>query len=220
MACLSVSLLGLLTVTLDGQPISKFEYNKVRALLVYLITEPERPHRREALAGSLWPDQSQRAALDSLRNALSKLRQTIGDHDADSPYLFITHETIQFNRGSDHKLDLERFFQLLAASKTHIHRRLESCKSCSERLKQAVELYQGDFLHGFIQPDSDLFEDWLHIKREKYLSQAIEATQQLASIYEWQGELDHALTYARRLLELDPYHEQAHKQVIRKYLDS
>ncbi len=33
MACLSVSLLGSLTVTLDGQPVNSFEYNKIRALL-------------------------------------------------------------------------------------------------------------------------------------------------------------------------------------------
>ena len=175
MACLSVSLLGSLTVTLDGQPTSKFEYNQVRALLAYLIAEAESPHRREALAGLLWPDLSQKAALNSLRNALAKLRQVIGDQDADPPYLFITNDAIQFNRASDHKLDLERFTQLLAASKSHTHRRLESCRSCADRLRQAVDLYQADFLKGFSLPDSDLFEDWLCIKREKYLRAALDA---------------------------------------------
>lgn len=215
MACLSVSLLGSLDVTLDGQPVSSFEYNKVRALLAYLVVESESPHRREALAGMLWPDHSQKAALNSLRNALTKLRKGIGDQNADLPYLFITNEAIQFNRASDHKSDLARFTHLLGTCKTHHHRRLESCKSCSERLRQAVDLYQDEFLHGFTLSDSDLFEEWLRIKREKFCQLAVEATRQLASIYEWRGEPEQALTYARRLLEIDPYHEQAHQQVMK-----
>ena len=190
MVCLSISLLGSLSVTLDGQPVDSFEYNKVGALLAYLAIENESPHRREALACLLWPDQPQKAALDSLRNALSKLRQAIGDHHTDPPYLFITNDAIQFNRASDHKLDVNRFTNLLEASKSHHHRRLESCKTCSERLKQAVELYWGEFLEGFYLADSDLFNDWVSLKREKCSRMALESLQQLASIYEWRGDYD------------------------------
>jgi hypothetical protein len=32
-----------------------FKSNKVRALLAYLAVEMDRPHRREVLAGLLWP---------------------------------------------------------------------------------------------------------------------------------------------------------------------
>ena len=215
MVCLSISLLGSLSVTLVGQPVDSFEYNKVRALLAYLAIENESPHRREALACLLWPDQPQKAALDSLRNALSKLRQAIGDHHTDLPYLFITNDAIQFNHASDHKLDVNRFTNLLAASKSHHHRRLESCKSCSERLKQAFEFYQGEFLKGFYLADSDLFNDWVSLKREKYSRMALESLQQLASIYEWRGDYDQALAYAHRQLELDPCLEDAHTQAIR-----
>ena len=70
-------------------------------------------------------------------------------------------------------------------------------------------------MNGFCLADSDLFEDWLRVERDKYLRQVIAATQQLASIYEWRGELEPAVNYARRLLELDPFHEQAQQQVMR-----
>ncbi len=215
MACLSVAVLGSLTVTQDGQPVSSFEYNKVKGLFSYLIAEADRPHRREALAGLLWPDQSQKAALDSLRNALSKLRLAIRDRTADPPFLFITSDAIQFNRSSDHDLDLERFTNLLAAVKTHTHRRLESCKTCRAHLKQAAGLYRGDFLAEFSLPDSDLFEDWLRSKRDRYSQGAQHALHQLASILEWQADYDGALVYARRQLELDPCQEVAHQQIIR-----
>ena len=56
MAELSLALLGPLQVTLDGAPITAFESDKVRALLTYLAVEADRPHRRDALAGLLWPE--------------------------------------------------------------------------------------------------------------------------------------------------------------------
>jgi len=60
MALLSINLFGNLRVTLDGQPLTGFKSNKDRALLGYLAVESVRPHRREVLAGFLWPDWSDR----------------------------------------------------------------------------------------------------------------------------------------------------------------
>ena len=174
MSHLSISTLGSFTVSLDGRPVDSFEYNKIRALLAYLVVEADRPHHRETLAGLLWPDQSQKAALDSLRNALSKLRQAIGDKQADPPYLFISKKEIQFNKNSNHWLDVRRFSQLLEQCRTHRHRRIECCVSCTDRLTQAVALYHGEFLQGFCLADSDLFEDWLRLQREEYLELATE----------------------------------------------
>ncbi|MGD9146963.1 MAG: alpha/beta hydrolase, partial [Anaerolineae bacterium] len=60
MARLSICLLGPLQVTLDGKPVTSFESDKVRALLAYLAVEVGQPHRREKLAGLLWPDRPER----------------------------------------------------------------------------------------------------------------------------------------------------------------
>jgi len=217
MGCLSISTLGSFTVSLDGRPVDSFEYNKIRALLAYLVVEADRPHRRETLAGLLWPDQSQKAALDSLRNALSKLRQAIGDRDSDPPYLLISKEEIKFNPASDYWLDVRRFSQLLEECRTHRHRRIECCVSCTDRLTQAASLYHGEFLEGFSLADSDLFEDWAAIKREKLSQMSMDALQLLASTYEWRSEYDQALAYAQRQLELDPCHEDAYIQAIRLF---
>ena len=50
---LILSLLGTFQVTLDGQQVTGFKSDKVRALLAYLAVETDRPHRREVLAGLL-----------------------------------------------------------------------------------------------------------------------------------------------------------------------
>ena len=81
MTRLSVSSLGPLQVTLDGEPVTNFATDKARALLIYLAVEANRPQRQDALAGLLWPDQPQRKARQNLRQVLSHLRQAIGDQD-------------------------------------------------------------------------------------------------------------------------------------------
>jgi len=90
MAHLSLSFLGPFRVMLAGQPVTGFEYNRIRALLIYLAVEAERPHPREVLAGLLWPDWPNSNALANLRHALAHLRQAIGDYQAEPPYLLIS----------------------------------------------------------------------------------------------------------------------------------
>jgi len=94
MARLSLSLLGSFQVTLDGRPATGFKSNKERALLAYLAVEADRPHRREVLAGLLWPDWPDREALSNLRYALSNLRQAIGDRTAEPPFLIIARDAL------------------------------------------------------------------------------------------------------------------------------
>jgi DNA-binding SARP family transcriptional activator len=71
MTRLIISLLGSFQVTLGGSPVTDFATDKARALLAFLAVEADRPHRREALAGLLWPDQPQRKANQNLRQAAS-----------------------------------------------------------------------------------------------------------------------------------------------------
>jgi len=118
MARLSIYLLGPFRVTLDGEPVISFKYDHVRALLAYLAVEADRPHRRERLAGLLWPEQPDPLALSNLRYALYHLRQAIGDHQATPPFLLTTRETLQFNTASDHWLDVKAFEQHITDSES------------------------------------------------------------------------------------------------------
>jgi DNA-binding SARP family transcriptional activator len=94
MAHLELSVLGSFQVKLVGEPVTGFEADKVRALLVYLAVESDHPHRREQLAALFWPGWPDASARTSLRNALSNLRQAIGDETVEPHFLTITRETI------------------------------------------------------------------------------------------------------------------------------
>ncbi len=215
MALLSLRLLGPFEARLGDAPAGEFEYNKLRALLAYLAVEAGRPHRREELAGLLWSDKPDQAARDSLRQALSKLRQAIGDGDAAPPFLSITRDTIQFNPRSHHWLDVAAFEALFAACASHPHRRLETCRPCLRRLKEAAALYRGELLSGIFLEDSVLFEEWALTRREGYRRRALDAFQLLAGHHEQRGEYEQARHYARRQIEVEPWREEARRQLMR-----
>jgi DNA-binding SARP family transcriptional activator len=215
MSHLSLSLLGTFRATLDDELITTFESDKVRALLAYLAVEAVRAHRREKLAGLLWPERSERVARQNLSQALANLRRAIGDRAATPPFLLITPQTLQFNKPSDHRLDVALFTELLSACQAHRHRQLEACDPCVERLQQAVALYRASFLEGFSIGDSAAFEEWALLNRERLHRLAIEALQRLAGCLEGRGTYEHALQYAWRGVELDPWREEAHQQLMR-----
>ena len=87
MSRLILSFLGPLQITLDNEPLTAFRSDKERALLAFLALEADRPHRREALIGLLWPEQPEMLALNNLRKSLHRLRQTLGDPSPQAPLL-------------------------------------------------------------------------------------------------------------------------------------
>jgi len=215
MARLSLSVLGPFQAALDGEPITDFESDKVRALLAYLAVESERPHRRETLAGLLWPERPERRARRSLNQALYNLRCAIGDRDATPPFLLATRQTLRFNGASDHQLDAATFTALLTGCETHRHRRLSVCQPCLEHLGQAVTLYRGSFLDGFSLADSPAFEEWVLLQRERFHRRVMAALGHLADAYEQRGEYEIAIRYVRRQVELDSWREEAHRGLMR-----
>ncbi len=214
MARLLICLFGTFEVALDEKQITAFEYDKVRALLTYLAVESDRPHRRDMLTGLLWPEQPERKARQSLSQALSRLRRAIGDHEATSPFLIITPQTLQFNPSGSYELDVNTFTTLLTTSQTHDHGRLETCEACLDRFQRAAALYRGNFLAGFSLADSPTFEEWMMFSRERFHRFAADALGHLVECYQRQDKYERALHYAWQRVELDPWLEEAQRQLM------
>jgi len=204
MALLSIQVLGPFQVKLSEEPLTSFATDKVRALLAYLALSPDRPHRREALAGLLWPEFPERSARSNLRNALANLRQVIRDGASSSPFLHCTRQTIQFNGQSGYWLDADAFDDLLTL-----------LPPTSVQLEQAMGLVRGMFLEGFTLADAAPFEEWLLLRREQFCRQRVEALDRLVAIHEGHGAHELALAYARRRVELEPWQESGRRQVMR-----
>ncbi|MBN2005010.1 MAG: tetratricopeptide repeat protein [Anaerolineae bacterium] len=213
---LELCLLGTFQVTVDGEPVPGFATDKARALLAYLAVESERPHRRDTLATLLWPEQPDEKARHSLRQALSNLRQVLNDLDDESGFLQVTRESVQFNANSRRgvRLDVAIFADHDEATRRHSHRGLGACLPCLRRLEEITALYQGDFLKGFYLEDSSEFEEWVLLKREWYHLHVVEALTVLGHYYERRGEPARAREYFRRQVHLEPWREEAHRQLM------
>jgi DNA-binding SARP family transcriptional activator/uncharacterized protein YndB with AHSA1/START domain len=212
---LALELFGSFRATVDGTPLTGFRSDKARALLAYLAVEGDRPHSRSSLATLLWPDMLDEAARGNLRKTLHRLQETLAP--AGEPVLLVTRQTIALNRAAC-CTDVTTFRELLAATAAHRHATLEKCDACVHRLVQAVALYRGELLAGFSLADADPFDEWLMLRRERFLHAALGALYRLTAADLERGEYDQALAHAVRQVELDPGREEAYRQAIRALL--
>lgn len=209
MSDLEITLLGPFQVRLAGNS-PQFATVKVQALLAYLVMEAQYPHRRETLAGLLWPEHPESAARLSLRQTLYQLRQVIPP-----VYLNCTRQTVQFNPDSDYTLDAADFASLINTIRSHSHSDLVTCPPCQARLQEAVALHRGDFLADFFLADSPAFEEWALLKREWLRREALQALYYLAESHQRQGDYEAAYQYAWRQVEMDLLREEAYRQLMR-----
>ena len=167
------------------------------------VTEADRAHSREKLAALLWPDMSDQAARSNLRYALSNLRKAIGDAYASEPFLCISKQTVQLNLDGNLDVDVLTFSRQLAQS-----------PSALSHLEEAIRVYQGDFLDGFYIGSDSAFEEWVVLKREQLRRQALETLHRLAQTYRENGDLANALSAAWRLVDLEPWSEESHRELM------
>ena len=109
----------------------------------------------------------------------------------------MTRDTVQFNASGDHVLDVSVFMQHLKHG----------------RLKEAAELYQAELL-AQLTSGSDSFEEWLVLRREQLHILILDVLDRLTEQALDQADHAQAQRYARRQLALEPWREQAHRQLM------
>jgi predicted ATPase/DNA-binding SARP family transcriptional activator len=195
MSFLELKLLGGLSISQDGVPLLDFKSQKGQALLCYLAVSHKR-HTRSALAGLFWMDMPETDALMNLRKVLNRIKPL-------SPFLLITRETLAFNSNSYHRLDIDEF------------RTATTVTSDVRSLEYAASLYQGDFLDGFSCDGSIPFEDWASVQRARLRETAVGCLHQLVKIFREQKDYPAAVLYQQKLLAIEPWQEEAHRELMR-----
>ncbi|MEZ4866584.1 MAG: BTAD domain-containing putative transcriptional regulator [Caldilineaceae bacterium] len=210
MAELDIALLGPFQIRVAGKLVQNLTLKKAQALLAYLAVEASAQHPREQLALLFWPDQPRKQAFENLRQTLFVLRKFIAVH-----YFRATRLDLQLNLACNPQVDVACFTHLLQSCHRHAHQSADDCLACLDRFRQATALYRGDFLEHFVLPDSAAFEEWALLKREWLRREVLTALAHLTTAAERQGDYTQASQYAWRQIELDPPHEEAHRQLMR-----
>ncbi|MCB9113649.1 MAG: AAA family ATPase, partial [Caldilineaceae bacterium] len=203
---LTLSFLGAFKALLNGLPLINFRSAKVQGLLIYLVLTRQHAHERAVLATLFWPDEPERVANQNLRQSLYRLRQLLGDIESATeslqqtqgePFLLVTRTTVQFNAASHFTLDVAAYLSRVEA----------------RQLEQAVVLYRGDLLPGFTC-DSLPFDEWLRQEREPLHRLALDALFELTADGLMSGDHHIAQRLARQQLSLEPWREEAHRQLM------
>lgn len=209
-----IYLFGAFEVKLDATTPIHFETTSARALLAYLIFHTQQPQPRERLAALLWGSEAETTGLTNLRSCVRRVRSALGDsEETGHPFLYVERDSVQFNPQRKSWVDVQHFEEHLAQVKMHRHRSIPSCPACLARLTEAAALYRGPLLAD-LTLKSGGFEDWLELQRERLHRLAMQIFYLLADQHRQQGAYTEAEHYARRQIELEPWNEEAHRQLM------
>jgi DNA-binding SARP family transcriptional activator len=215
MRTLSLTLLGTFSAALDGRPLGGLTYAKLRALLAYLAVERDQAHSRAHLAALLWPDMPERQARHNLSQAIATLRTVLGDRSDTSPLLLTDTATIQLAPALVVDVDALRLVDGIRGAIDAPSGRAAQPWAAIHVLERAVALHSGELLSDLSIGDSLPFEDWAARWRARVREQLICALTRLMAHAEWRDDLAAAAGNARRLVELEPFVELAHRDLAR-----
>jgi WD40 repeat protein/DNA-binding SARP family transcriptional activator len=144
---LEIRLLGQFDVRLGGAPVD-IPSRPAQSLLAYLLLNPGIAHRRERLAGLLWPDATDANSRGYLRKALWHLRKALPDSASNGRgYWQIDEIAIAFNARAEYWLDTAA-----------LEAKAEG--GGLEAQMQRAAVYRGELLPGF-------YDEWAVLERER-----------------------------------------------------
>jgi TolB-like protein/DNA-binding SARP family transcriptional activator len=195
MTAADLTLFGTFALKLADGRVADLPGQKDRALFAILALSAGTPQSRERLASLLWSDRGDAQARDSLKHALTRIRQCLGEA------LIADRQTAQLDPATL-ATDVARFERLVR-------------EGTPDALERACALCVGDLLEGVSIRDPG-FEEWLLAERQRLRRLHEEALGKLLAPGLPIATRERA---ARRLLALDPLREAASRALMQIHVE-
>ena len=189
---LKVRLLARFEITSDGKPVA-ITSRPAQSLFAFLILSAGTSHRREKLAGMLWPDSLEETARDNLRHALWRIRKSLPVSPT-TEYLLADDLSLAFNASAEYWLDVAELEKLSEAAST-------------DELIAALSLYHGELLPGF-------YDEWAVLQREQINSVFEKKMTRLMSLLEDEKRWLDILDWAESWIKLGQKPEPAYRALM------
>ncbi|HEY3149363.1 MAG TPA: BTAD domain-containing putative transcriptional regulator [Dongiaceae bacterium] len=190
MTAADLTLFGPFALKLADGRVADLPGQKDRALLAILALSAGTAQSREKLASLLWSDRGDAQARDSLKHALTRIRQCLGEA------LIADRQTAQLDPSA------------VASDVTRLERLVRD--GTPKALEQACALCVGDLLDGISIRDAG-FEEWLLAERQRLRRLHEDALTKLLAPSLPIATRERA---ARQLLALDPLREVASRALM------
>jgi predicted ATPase len=189
---LQVRLLGMFEVKYKKK-IVDIASRPAQSLFAYLILSAGTSHRREKLAGMLWPDSLEETARDNLRHALWRVRKAL-ESASSTRFLHADDLTIKFEASSDYWLDTAELETVSEAAS-------------ADDLTAILSAYQGELLPGF-------YDEWVVLEREHLQSVFEHHMAQLLSLLQTEKRWLDILDWGERWIKLGQKPEPAYRALM------
>jgi non-specific serine/threonine protein kinase len=163
----------------------------VVALLAYLVLHRGQVLHRDVVAFALWPDHDEDKAKANLRRHVLLINAAFKTAGSPSP-LAVDHRTIGWNEAAGVWVDVIA---------------LETLAEHPGTALEAVDLYAGDFL---LRQEYE----WAGDARDRLRGRVIGLLDALLDRAREEGDLKAAIGHGRRLLQIDPWREDAVRKLI------
>jgi DNA-binding SARP family transcriptional activator len=199
---------------------------QVRALL-YRLAVDMRPVPREHLYWLLWPDGNDVDIHRDFSHLLTHLRHALPNQEMvqDADAAIYLHSDLVWSDASA----FQHLTQFAPVDSSAALGRLPKPKAAHaasmdllpfEYLEEAVELYRGPLLDGFVFDGSAEYESWMILQRSALEQHYLDVLKQLIDSVRAQNGPHKTVNYLHRALKVDPMDEVLHQQLIEFYLSA
>ena len=193
---LFVKTFGQFEAVLDKSGTLHFGSRRSELLLVYLALNPGR-HSFEDILQLLWGSESDAQGCVQLHTLLEQLP------DGLKPFVIVEDRGLSLNPERSIDVDALHFANTLTD------------EALLSELALAASLYGGDFLRDFMPTGSPGLDEWVLLSREHFRQLMLNALSDLVVCYSTGPDPGMALTFARRLVEIEPFMERNHRLYMR-----
>ena len=186
--------------------------NKAKELFALLLLDRQRFLQRDELIAQLWPDTDVASALSNFHFTLHALRKALASAGASEATSIVrTDQGYRLALPAAIHVDLEVFLRSLRRGREA--RDAGRSRDAIPHYRAAVAVHRGQFL-------ADLTAPWIERQREETDRQLVIAAKELAILeLEWKEPAE-AIRPLERLLEREPYDEEAHRLLMRAHHES
>ena len=184
-----------ISVTLLGDPIVKlnneevyFPYKKSEGLFYYVCIS-KKISREEAI-NIFWADNDETSARKNLRDAIYKIKKTLGD----DIFMSTSKSFIEFNNEINIEIDTDNI-----------------------NSSNILNVYKCDFLGNFIIKNCYDFENWVTEKKEEYKNIYIKSIAAKVNELVNMGDFKSIQKYSNILIENDSYNEKTYRYLMKIY---
>jgi len=205
---LAVRCLGPLRVSVDGLDRGPLSNRRARSVFKYLLMHRGRPTAKERLMDLLWPEVAPAAARNNLNAALYCLRRYLGRDDTPARYVVYRRDGYELDPALPVWLDLDEFLDRAATAL--------ACRT-GDPLDELQQLTAAEAIYGGPLFDDDPYEEWTFGPRRVVLDRYVEVLDGLARRHRDIGELRRSAAATRKILDVQPAHETAHRRLMSTY---